>query len=390
MDIKFSTTGIRGVSNIDMTADLALKLGKTFGTFLNGKGTVLVACDTRTSSEMLRSALISGLLSTGVKVVDAGVAPIPALSHCVKEDYDAGVMVTSSHNPPEWNGVKFILSDGVEISEADEKRFLDLYKEEPIQANWDSVGTLKETNILEKYSIALINSIGSDIVRAKKFKVVLDTGNGAQSVLMPGLLRKLGCEVIELHTEPKGVFDRPSEPRPETLGKLIKKVQSEDVDFGVAFDCDGDRCIFVDERGSFVMGDVTGSLFARELFRKNPGGKIITTVSTSKIIDDIAEAEGGEVIKTKVGAKYVGEALMQEKALYGFEENGGNIFPDISFTRDGSATAVKILELIAKSGKSFSGLVAELPKYYQVKSKVECSEEGKNNITKIKAAIDRK
>ena len=154
MDIKFSTTGIRGISNEDMTADLALKLGKTFGTFMNGKGTVLIAQDPRTSSEMLSSAIISGLLSTGVKVVNAGLAPVPALSHVVMKDYDAGIMVTSSHNPPEYNGVKFILGDGVEISESEEKQFLELFKAEPIKAKWDSVGSLKQKDILEKYSNA--------------------------------------------------------------------------------------------------------------------------------------------------------------------------------------------------------------------------------------------
>jgi len=389
MDIKFSTTGIRGIANETMTSELALKLGQTFGTFLEGMGTVLIAQDTRTSSEMLSNAMVSGLLSTGVNVVDAGVAPVPALSHCVKLDYDAGVMITSSHNPPEYNGVKFILSDGVEISESDEQKFLELYKKELVKASWNKVGKLEEVVILGKYSEDLINSINSEVVKSKNLKVVVDTGNGAQSVLMPGLLKELGCDVVELHTEPKGIFDRAPEPRPETLGDLKEKIASEKADFGVAFDCDGDRCIFVSEKSEVVMGDVTGTLLARELLRKNKGGKIITTVSTSKIIDDVAEAEGGEVIKTRVGAKYVGEKLMQENALYGFEENGGNIFPDVSYTRDGSATAVKLLEVLAKSGKQFSELIAELPKYYQVKEKVECSEEKGQELQKLKEKVDR-
>ncbi|MDP7282450.1 MAG: hypothetical protein QF475_02335, partial [Candidatus Undinarchaeales archaeon] len=151
MELKFSTTGIRGISNKTMTAELALKLGKTLGTFLNGKGRILIARDTRTSSEMLRSALVSGLLSTGVNVVDAGVSPVPALSHCVMADFDAGVMITSSHNPPEYNGMKFITGDGVEFSTGEEQKFLELFKSEPISANWDTVGKLAEKNILETY-----------------------------------------------------------------------------------------------------------------------------------------------------------------------------------------------------------------------------------------------
>lgn len=390
MDIKFSTTGIRGISNKDMTSELALKLGQTFGAFLGNKGTVLIAMDTRTSSDMLCSALVSGLLSAGINVSDAGVAPVPALSHCVRDAYDGGVMVTSSHNPPEYNGVKFILSNGTEISEKDEQKFLDFYRKEQKTCAWDKVGKLSRQNILEKYSNSLIKSIDNSVVKSKKFKVVLDTGNGAQSVLMPGLLRKLGCDVVELHTAPKGIFERPAEPRPETLGELTKKVSAEKADFGVAFDIDGDRSIFVSEKGGFVMGDVTGTLLAREMLRKNKNGKIVTTIATSKIIDDVAKAEGGKVLKTIVGAKYVGETLIREKALYGFEENGGNIFPEISYTRDGSATVVKILELLAKTGKKLSQLVSELPKYYQVKAKIECPEEKKAFIPKLKSKIDRK
>jgi phosphomannomutase/phosphoglucomutase len=389
MNIKFSTTGIRGISNETMTAELALELGKTFGSFMKGKGAVLVARDTRTSSEMLSSALISGLLSTGVNVTDAGVAPIPALSNTVKQNFDAGIMVTSSHNPPEYNGVKFILGDGVEISEADEQKFIELYKAEKIQVAWDKIGSLTEKNILDSYSENLIKSIDSTAVKEKKFTVALDTGNGAQSVLMPDLLEKLGCNVIGVHIEPKGIFERPSEPKQETLGDLINIVKEKNADLGIAFDCDGDRCIFVSDLGEVLMVDVTGSIFARGLLRENNGGKIVTTVATSKIIDDIAEKENGEVIKTKVGAKYVGETLMKESALYGFEENGGNIFPDVSYTRDGSATAVKLLDVLSKTNKKLSEFVSELPKYYQVKVTVSCPDDKTGDISKIKELIDR-
>jgi len=398
MEIKFSTTGIRGISNKTMTSELALKLGQTFGTFLGGKGTVLIAQDTRTSSEMLSSAMVSGLLSTGVNVVDAGVAPVPALSHCVRDDYDAGVMITSSHNPPEYNGIKFIIGAGVEFSSGEEEKFLELYKKDSLKASWDRVGKLEEKSILEKYSADLIKSIDSELVKSKKFKVVVDTGNGAQSVLMPGLLKELGCEVVGLHTELKGIFDRAPEPKHETLDVLKEKVVSENADFGVAFDIDGDRCVFVSETGEVLQGDVTGSLFAREIIRANKGTRgprdsgirIVTPISTSKIIDDIAEAEGGELIKTRVGAKYIGETLMKEKADFGFEENGGNMFPEISHTREGSASTLKMLELLAKSGKKLSEIIAELPKYYQVKVTVPCAEEKKQDIPTIKDAVDRK
>ena len=389
MELKFSTTGIRGISNKTMTAELALKLGKTLGTFLNGKGRILIARDTRTSSEMLRSALVSGLLSTGVNVVDAGVSPVPALSHCVMADFDAGVMITSSHNPPEYNGMKFITGDGVEFSTGEEQKFLELFKSEPISANWDAVGKLAEKNILETYEKKLFELADTDLIKTKNYKVVVDTTNGAQGVLMPDLLKKLGCEVVGLFIEPKGIFERTPEPRPETLDVLKEKVVSEQADFGVAFDVDGDRCIFVNEKGEVIMGDVTGTLLARELIREKPGARIVTPISTSKVMDDVAEKEGGKMLKTMVGAKYIGETLKKEGADYGFEETGGSFFPEISFTRDGSAATVKVLETLAKSGKKLSELVDELPKYYQIKLKVPCEEEKKQDTSKLKDKIDR-
>jgi phosphomannomutase/phosphoglucomutase len=389
MELKFSTTGIRGISNKTMTAELALKLGKTLGTFLNGKGRILIARDTRTSSEMLRSALVSGLLSTGVNVVDAGVSPVPALSHCVMADFDAGVMITSSHNPPEYNGMKFITGDGVEFSTGEEQKFLELFKSEPISANWDTVGKLAEKNILETYEKKLFELADTDLIKTKNYKVVVDTTNGAQGVLMPDLLKKLGCEVVGLFIEPKGIFERTPEPRPETLDVLKEKVVSEQADFGVAFDVDGDRCIFVNEKGEVIMGDVTGTLLARELIREKPGARIVTPISTSKVMDDVAEKEGGKMLKTMVGAKYIGETLKKEGADYGFEETGGSFFPEISFTRDGSAATVKVLETLAKSGKKLSELVDELPKYYQIKLKVPCEEEKKQDTSKLKDKIDR-
>jgi phosphomannomutase/phosphoglucomutase len=372
-----------------MTAELALKLGKTLGTFLNGKGRILIARDTRTSSEMLRSALVSGLLSTGVNVVDAGVSPVPALSHCVMADFDAGVMITSSHNPPEYNGMKFITGDGVEFSTGEEQKFLELFKSEPISANWDTVGKLAEKNILETYEKKLFELADTDLIKTKNYKVVVDTTNGAQGVLMPDLLKKLGCEVVGLFIEPKGIFERTPEPRPETLDVLKEKVVSEQADFGVAFDVDGDRCIFVNEKGEVIMGDVTGTLLARELIREKPGARIVTPISTSKVMDDVAEKEGGKMLKTMVGAKYIGETLKKEGADYGFEETGGSFFPEISFTRDGSAATVKVLETLAKSGKKLSELVDELPKYYQIKLKVPCEEEKKQDTSKLKDKIDR-
>ncbi|MFH1424479.1 MAG: phosphoglucosamine mutase [archaeon] len=375
----FSTTGIRGIANRDFTPEFVLGLGKAFGTFLKG-GKVLVARDTRSSSEALKNAFVSGLLSTGTDVEDAGVAPIPSVSFAVKQNYTAGAMITASHNPPEWNGLKFIMGSSLEIAEKEEVEFEKIFNSKKfLLAPNGSAGTSKNCNILEPYARALTNNINANAIRAKRFKVVVDTGNGAQSLFIPDFLESLGCEVIALHTS-IGAFERPPEPTPETLTTFLDVVKQEKPDFGVAFDTDGDRAIFATGQGEFIMGDVTGTLLAHNFFINSKGCKVVTPIATSKAIDDVADELGGKVVKTKVGGKYIGESVMKSKAAYGFEENGGSIFPEISFMRDGSATVAKLLDLLASTGKFLEQLISEVPKYYQLKTKMNCSPETKGSV----------
>ena len=386
----FSTTGIRGISNEDITADFALKVGKTFGTFLEGQGNVLVGMDTRTSSNMLKNALVAGLLSTGVDVIDAGIVPITALGYAVKESYDAGIMVTSSHNPAQYNGFKFILESGLEITTEAEEKFEKIFNASNFKdVKWDKIGQYEEANILPDYIKAIKNYINSEKISSARLKVIADTGNGAQSVLIPTLLEVLGCEATTLHTKLTGFFERNPEPKPETLTTLREKIAEEGADIGIAFDIDGDRAIFVDENGQVIMGDVTGSLISRELLKKQKG-TIVTTVATSKLIEDVVKEQNGKLIITEVGGKHVADALLKENGLFGFEEGGGCIFPEMNLTRDGALVTAKMLEILAISGKKFSEILGELPKYIQVKSRVECSDAKKEAaIEKAKNALEQ-
>lgn len=374
----FSTTGIRGIANETFTPDFALDLARTYGTMLKPGGNVLVGADPRTSSEMVKSAVIAGLLETGCNVVDTGLVPIPVLNFAVKEGYDAGIMVTSSHNPPEYNGLKFILPNGNEISEADEKKFEKIYRSRKFRkVEWKKIGKYKEHSVIPEYEKRVLDFL---TVKKLNLKVILDIGNGAQGVVVPLLFQKIGCETILLHPSMNGFFERSPEPRPEYLAKLQDTVLRENADFGIAFDTDGDRAIFVTNKGEILMGDVTGSLLAAHLLKGNKNGLIVTTIATSSLIDYVVEKRNGKMVKTKVGGKIVGDLLLKKKALFGFEENGGCMFPQVSPSRDGALTAVKVAELVSFSGKSLSALVGEFPKFHQSKARVECPDRFKSKV----------
>ena len=374
----FSTTGIRGIANETFTPDFALDLARTYGSMLKARSKVLVGSDPRTSSEMIKSVVISGLLETGCDVFDTGIVPIPVLNFAVKRNYDAGLMITSSHNPPEYNGMKFILSNGNEISESAEKKFEQIFfKKKFRSADWRKVGKYSGHNVIGSYEKEVL-----DFLKLKELnlKVVLDIGNGAQGMVAPDLFKRLNCETVLLHSAMDGFFERGPEPRADTLTKLKETVLKESADFGVAFDTDGDRAIFVTDKGEILMGDVTGSLLAGELLKQNRGGLVVTTIATSSLVDDVVQTHKGKLIKTKVGGKIVGDVLLRKKGLFGFEENGGCMFPQISPSRDGALTAVKIAELVASSRRSFSSLIEELPKYYQQKARVECADKFKSKV----------
>ncbi len=399
----FSTTGIRGISNETLTSEFVLNLARTYGSMLPLGAKVLVGNDPRTSSEMVKSAVVAGLLETGLNVFDTGIVPIPVLNFAVKQNYDAGIMITSSHNPAEYNGLKFILSNGMEISEEQEKKFEQIYSRKNFrQPVWKKIGKYNERNVIQEYEQAVLNFLK---LKSLNLKVILDTGNGAQGVVVPNLFKRLSCEIVLLHETMDGFFERGPEPRIDTLGKLRETVLNEKADLGIAFDTDGDRAIFVTEKGEVLMGDVTGCLLADKILSEDKGGLIATTVATSSLIDDVVQKHNGKirrnlrfrypqtkfaVIKTKIGGKIVGDILIKKKALFGFEENGGCMFPQISPSRDGALTAIKIAELVASSGKSLSYLVGKLPKYYQLKARIHCEEKLKSKVlTYIKARVKK-
>ena len=254
----FGTTGVRKLYGSEFTLDMALKLGKATGTYLKS-GTVLLATDARTTGEMVADALGAGIISTGVNVKRAGIIPTPTLAFLTKElDLAAGLMVTASHNPPEYTGVKFWANDSMGFTPEMEREIERIYNLEEFKvAEWDSLGTISHLeNAAELHISSLLKQCDREKIQAKTYRVIVDPGNGAGCVLTPYLMQQLGCKVITINSQLDGHFPgRKSEPEEDTLGDLIKLVKDTDADLGIAHDGDSDRVVFVTETGEVVRGD---------------------------------------------------------------------------------------------------------------------------------------
>ncbi|MHA1754788.1 MAG: phosphoglucosamine mutase [Candidatus Odinarchaeia archaeon] len=379
----FGTNGIRGVVNESMTSDLALKIGLALGsTFQNGK--ILVGCDGRTSSQMLKSALISGLLSCGISVTDAGLAPTPAIQYAIKSlDFGGGVIITASHNPPEFNGIKVIDRDGVEVTPDIEKQIEKIYFTNNFKyVKWDNVGEYTVNNNINSFYLnGIIKHVNKNLIKKSSIKVILDPANGVGSLTTPFLLRKLGCKVVTINSHIDGFFPgRKPEPNEENLQTLKEAVVTSGSDIGIAHDGDADRVIFIDEKGEFHWGDISFALLIRKVLSEHDGGTVVTPIASSKLIEDVTTEMGGDLIITKVGSVTVARKLKEVNGLIGGEENGGIFYAPHQYVRDGAMGAALLIELISETEKTLSELIKELPKYYQVKKKIECPENIKNQV----------
>ena len=379
----FGTFGVRRTANDVLTPEFASRLAACYGSQI--KGTVAVGGDTRTTTPMLMEAVKAGLLSSGCDVVDLGILPTPGVQFAVRKYYDGGVMITASHNPPKYNGIKFLDEDGIGIPDDMELEIEKLYFDsEPDRVPFSQMGQIYHNDsIIDEYVDEAVSKVDTKAIRDANLKVVVDCGRGAGCYTAPYLIRKLGCDVTALNSQADGFFPgRDPEPIEENLSELISVVKKLDADIGIAHDGDADRTICIDEKGNFVLGDKTFTLVEREMLKENDGGVIVTTVATSQAIYDVADEFNGEVIATAVGDLLVARKLKDENGLFGGEENGGLIFPDFVYGRDAVMTVAKILEIVAKSKKPLSELVSELPVYYSSKMKIECDDSQKDFVMK--------
>jgi phosphomannomutase/phosphoglucomutase len=379
----FGTNGIRGIVNKELTPEIATKIAQAIGSFFK-RGKVILGYDGRLSNIMLANAVTSGLVSTGCDVYNAGMAPTPCIQYTVKTHrMDGGVMITASHNPPQYNGIKVMASDGVEISRTQEVEIEKTYfHNAPTHVDWRMIGqTYTLPRVLEEYKEAIKRHVHEEDIKAKHYSVVVDAANSVGGLAAPYLLRELGCQVTTMNANIDGTFpSRLPEPQPENLGDLSKVVKAVGADFGVAYDGDADRSIFVDEKGTVQWGDRTFALIEKDLLQSSKGETIVTPVSSSQVVKNIAQKYGGKLVWTKVGSTIVSFTMKQLKAKLGGEENGGVFYGPHQPVRDGAMTTALILGIMARTGRSLSHLLNQLPRYYLEKDKVECPEEKKEAI----------
>ena len=376
----FGTNGVRGRVNEEMTSELALRLGKATGTVF-GKGSYVVGMDTRVSNQMLKTAFISGVLSGGGDVTDAGIVPSPTLQYSVRYlGARAGAMITASHNPPQFNGIKIIQGDGTEAERDIEEKIEDIiHRDACTVASWDAIGETRVMDIRKRYRDAVCSQVNESMIREKKFLVIMDCGNGAGCRVMPYLLRDLGCRVVSVNCHPDGMFPgRLPEPTCDSLSDLMGMVCASKADMGVALDGDADRAVFVDENGGYIDGDKTLALMASHLV--SPGTTCVTPVSSSSCVSDVVTKKGGEMVFTRVGAPLVARKMIEVSAVFGGEENGGLIFPRHQYCRDGGMAMAAVLDIMAGTGEPLSHLVGELPSYSLFRGKVPCPPDKKEKI----------
>jgi len=381
----FGTNGVRGVVNVDLTSDLVLELSQSIGTFFKG-GRILVGRDGRLSGRMLTEAVIAGLTSVGCEVCDIGVAPTPCIQYLVPYwRLDGGIVVTASHNPPEYNGVKVVARDGVEVPRSDEELIERIYRRrEWSRADWRHVGkTYHRSDGIDTYVRSIQKHFDCDAIKKADLTALVDAGNGVGTLTISYVLRDLGCAVHTINSTIDGTFpNRPPEPTPENLKDLTGTVRDLGVDFAVALDGDADRAIFLDERGQVYWGDRTFALIEQYFLLDNRGEKIVTPVSSSQVIQDVARQYGGSVIWTRVGSVDVSRKMLEIGAKLGGEENGGIFYAPHIPVRDGTIAAAFIASILAKTKERLSSLLEGLPSYYNAKEKVFCPNEKKEQVLK--------
>ena len=380
----FGTNGVRGVVNEDMNTDLALQMGKAIGKFFGGK--VAIATDTRVSGDMIKSAVCAGLMAVGCDVRDLGIVPTPAIQYHVKtsDRIVGGIMITASHNPPQFNGIKCIDFDGTEMPREKEEKIEILYSGNIECKPWNGIGVLETyEGAGEEYIDAVLSHVDVDLIRKAKLTAVVDCANGAAYQTTPLLMKKLGVRAITLNADAQGEFPgHPSEPTEDNLADLIALTGSVKADVGIAHDGDADRAVFIARKGKkgyYMPGDKSLAIVAKTIVTDLGGGQVVTPVSSSSMVEEVVKAAGGSLIYTAVGSPIVARRMMKEGSVFGGEENGGLIFADHQYCRDGAMTIAKILEGIVKYGPLYDQVEA-LPVYYVEKRKIECPNHRKDGL----------
>lgn len=366
----FGTSGIRGIYGKRVAPELAMRVGNAVGA---GLKKLVVARDARGTSPVLLEALSSGAMLAGAGVIDIGMAPTPLLAYAAMKEKCDGAMITASHNPPEYNGIK-LFSDGMEHSREKEAEVeAALAAGNWKQAEWGKAGQRLFKDYSLEYILFLLSRVDAGAIRERRPRVLVDAGNAAASSLAPALLLAAGCEVVPLYCDSPGKFVRNLEPKRETLSAASKMVKEKCCDFGVAFDGDGDRAVAIDENGAVLPLDTQLAVFCRHFLSGKKGGKIVTTVEASLCVREAVERLGGTLSTTRVGSLHVAEEMQGQYAAFGGEPCGEYVFAGATPCADGLLAAIVVAEMFSRKGK-LSALAKEVKEYPIERRKYPCDE----------------
>ena len=389
--LMVSVSGVRGIVGKDLTPEFVARWAAAFGFLAReaGSPTVVLARDARTSGPMFTDAARSGLQSVGCTVIDCGCIPTPTAQLAVEHHHaGGGIILTASHNPIEWNALKFVGADGLFLDQAAAGRLRSLAEGTVARVGWDGLGGHRnDGKAIERHlqQVLALPVVNREAIAARKFHVALDCVRGAGGTTMPHLLELLGCRVSGINLEPDGHFPRPPEPIPEHLGDLGALVRKTGADLGIAVDPDVDRLALVDETGRPIGEDYTLA-FAVDTVLRRQSGPVVVNLSTSLVVDDAAAAHGATVTRAPVGEANVARAMRAAGAVVGGEGNGGVMLPALHLGRDAPLAAALVLDLLASGDRTVSAWVAARPRYTIVKAKAPRGAD----LAKLYEALERR
>jgi len=395
MQLIESISGVRGIVGDSLTPEVAVNYAAAFAQFCRG-GKIVLGRDGRTTGKLIGNLISSTLLAAGCDVIATGVAPTPTIAIAVEETGAAGgISITASHNPVQWNGLKFIAKSGMFLDAVENERLREIARAGKFTyRSWDALGRhTADSSFLEKH-IGMVLSlpyIGTERIRKRAFKIVADCINAAGGMIVPMMLRHLGCEVVEMNCDVSGIFSRTPEPVPENLTELCLRVVKEKADLGIAVDPDVDRLVLITEKGE-PFGEeytiATAVKFVLERAAKKAGDKeqsVVVNLSTTRAVDDIAKKSQARVFRTPVGEINVAKKMQETGAIIGGEGSGGVILPEVHYGRDAIVGIGLILEQMAGFEGTISEFKKSLPQYYITKSKLDVT--GKDTERVFSAVI---
>jgi phosphomannomutase len=371
--LKISISGVRGVIGESLTPALLTRFAQAFGTYV-GSGTIVIGRDPRTSGEMVKQAVIAGLLSSGCRVIDIGMCPVPTIQLLVRHHRaHGGIAITASHNPAEWNALKFIGADGLFLNSGKAREMLDIYHQgEYTKISGAEMREVEEVaGATELHIQKILDVLGPLPKKEKPLRVVLDACNGAGSLVGPMLLEALGVEVVPINVTPNGLFPRPAEPLAENLGALCSAVVQHHADIGFAQDMDADRLAIVSEQGIPIGEDYTLVLATLYVLGKQLG-PVVANLSSSSVLQEVADRFNCPLFLSRIGEANVTEEMQKESAVIGGEGNGGVIYPRINFARDSLAGMALVLHLLAETGQTITQLMNSFPRFTMIKERLLC------------------